>query len=160
MSVPAEVESLIADAPLSAHLATSVDDRPHVAPVWYGYRDGTLSLLTGGRKLANVRRNPRVAVSIEEASDGDVDWNVTLLGTATVIDDPDRIDRASGWIYDKYEEGDEDGEGSADEGGGDGEDGNADDESRGGGSTDGKEDEGEYALVEIEVGSASWTLYE
>ncbi|MFB6108892.1 MAG: pyridoxamine 5'-phosphate oxidase family protein [Haloplanus sp.] len=154
MSVPTEVESLIRGAPLSAHLATSVDDRPHVAPVWYGYRDGTLSLLTGGKKLENVRRNPRVAVSIEDATDGDVAWTVTLLGTARVSDDPERMAEASGWIYDAYdgeaeteeERADADGDGQEDDGG--------DEEG------DELDADGEYALVEIEVGSASWSVYE
>lgn len=147
MGVPAEVESLIADAPVSAHLGTTVDDRPHVAPVWYGYRDGNLYFLTGGKKLENVRRNPRVAVSIEDARGGDVEWNVTLLGRATVSDDPDRMDWASGWIYDAYE--DEDGA----------EDAGADDDVQadGGASADGNED---YALVEVAIGSASWNVYE
>jgi nitroimidazol reductase NimA-like FMN-containing flavoprotein (pyridoxamine 5'-phosphate oxidase superfamily) len=49
MSVPQDIENLIAGAPLSAHLATTADDRPHVAPVWYGYRDGVLSVITGGK---------------------------------------------------------------------------------------------------------------
>ena len=48
MTIPPDVESLIEDAPVSAHLATSVDDRPHVAPVWYGYRDGVFYFMTGG----------------------------------------------------------------------------------------------------------------
>lgn len=146
MTVPAEVESLIAEAPVSAHLATSVDDRPHVAPVWYGYRDGVLYFMTGGRKLSNVRRNPRVAVSIERASGGDVDWNVTLLGRATVSDDTDRMDWASGWIYDRYEDDGDDGDPAADETGTDG-----------GESVD---ETAEYALVEVEVGSVSWNVYD
>ncbi|MCH7659181.1 MAG: pyridoxamine 5'-phosphate oxidase family protein, partial [Euryarchaeota archaeon] len=65
-----EIESLIADAPLSAHLATTVADRPHVAPVWYDYDDGYLRVLTGGKKLRNIDRNPQVAVSIEQAPRG------------------------------------------------------------------------------------------
>ena len=141
MTVPAEVESLVADAPVSAHLATSVDDRPHVAPVWYGYRDGVVYFVTGGRKLSNVRRNPRVSLSIEDARGGDVAWNVTLLGRATVNDDPERVEWARGWIYDRYDD--------------------SDDEARtdGGESTD-EGDDYDYALVEVEVGSASWNVYE
>ena len=152
MSVPAEVEALIADAPVSAHLATSVDDRPHVAPVWYGYRDGVVYFLTGGRKLDNARHNPRVALSIEDARGGDVAWNVTLLGRATVDDDPERMDWARGWIYDRYD----DASVESDEPSGTGE---AGDEPRadGGESTDGEYD---YALVEVEVGSVSWNAYE
>lgn len=113
MTVPDAVESLIADAPLSAHLATAVDDRPHVAPVWYDYHDGRLRLLTGGRKLENVERNPRVAVSIEKADGPAVEWNVTLLGTARVVEDPDRVREVSRRIDAKYR-GEDAGDGEAD----------------------------------------------
>lgn len=140
MSIPAEAEALVADAPVSAHLATSVDDRPHVAPVWYGYREGVLYFLTGGKKLANVRRNPRVAVSIERATDGDVEWNVTLLGRATVSDDPDRMEWAADWIYDNYDSG-------------------SDDEQRTDGGASTADGDGS-ALVEVEVRSAAWNVYE
>lgn len=144
MSLAPEVESLVADAPVSAHLATSVDDRPHVAPVWYGYRDGVVYFVTGGRKLANLRRNPRAALSIEDASGGDVAWNVTLLGRARVVDDPERIEWARGWIYERY-----DGDAAAD-----GEESVETD----GGNDDG--DDYDYALVEFEAGSAAWNVYE
>lgn len=137
MNVPSEVEALITDAPVSAHVATSVDDRPHVAPVWYGYRDNTVYFQTGGRKLENVRRNPRVALSIESAHNGDVDWNVTLLGRATIIDDPETVTWADNWIYDKYDRA----------------------------KADGGEYESDsteytnYGLIAVAVGSVSWNVY-
>lgn len=162
MTVPTPVEDLIRGAPLSAHLATSVDDRPHVAPVWYGYRDGTLYCTTGGKKLANVRRNPRVAVAIERAVDGDVAWTVTMLGRATVSDDPERMAWAREWIYDAYEGGSDDGdEGDAETGtgGSDGETEEGTDGADGDGAT-GDGDTPDYALVEIDVGSVSWSVYE
>lgn len=143
MGVPPEVESLIADAPLSAHLATSVDDRPHVAPVWYGYRDGVLYFMTGGKKLENVRRNPRVALSFEDATSGDVSWNVTLLGTATVSDDVERMDWARGWIFDKYDDDEEVEEQEPDR------------EVRSDVGDDSTTAESGYALVEVTVGSVS-----
>ena len=149
MTVPQEVEELIADAPLSAHVATSVDDRPHVAPVWYGYPDGVVSVITGGKKLRNVRRNPKVAVSIEKADEEHVAWSVRLLGTATVIDDPTRIRDAEDHVFGKYRDEDEN-ENDADDDGNDGRDDEAE--------SDGGEDP-ERALVEIEVGSASWSVY-
>lgn len=144
MTIPSEVESLIAAAPVSAHVATSVADRPHVAPVWYGYRDGVVYFLTGGRKLANLRRNPRVALSIESAVGADVDWNVTILGRATVVDDGERMDWAQGWIYDAYDD-----------------DPSSADEVDPGLETDGGDegDEG-YALVEVTISSAAWNVYD
>ncbi|MFT4889758.1 MAG: hypothetical protein ACI9YT_000669 [Halobacteriales archaeon] len=104
MTVPPEVESLVEGVPANAHVATSVADRLHVAPVWYGYRDGVLYFVTGGRKLENLRRNPRVAISIEDACRGDVNWNVTLLGSATITREPERLEWASDWIYDRDED--------------------------------------------------------
>lgn len=102
MAVPDDVESLIDGAPLMAHLATSVDDRPHVAPVWYAYGDGEVRALTGGRKLANVRRNPRVSLSIEKSAGGDAEWMVVLQGRATVEEDSERRRQAARTIFPKY----------------------------------------------------------
>lgn len=102
MAVPQAAAELVRDAKLMAHFATGVDDRPHVAPVWYAYDDGHLSVLTGGRKLANVRRNPRVAVSIQRDADGDAEWMVVLRGTARVVDDAERVNDAAKRIFRKY----------------------------------------------------------
>lgn len=100
MSVSDAVARHLTDAVVPAHLATSADDRPHVAPVWFLYEDGHLLVLTGGRKLANVRANPRVAVSIEH-TDGD-HWLVVVRGTATVVTDPDRVRDVAARLFEKY----------------------------------------------------------
>lgn len=143
--------SRIRGAPLSAHLATTFDDRPHVAPVWYGYRNGVLYFMTGGKKLENVRRNPRVAISIEHASKGSVEWSVTLLGRAEVSDNPDRVEWASEWIYDAYND--------------DSEDANTEEkgvrpDGREGYTIDGGVSERDHALVEVTIGSTSMNVYE
>lgn len=100
--VPAEVEALLTDDPVVAHLATAVDDRPHAAPLWYRYDDGTVEIMTTGEKLANVRENPRVALSIQQDTDGQPEWMVTLRGTATVVDDEDESREANRRINEKY----------------------------------------------------------
>ncbi len=102
MSVPSEAERLLESRPLMAHLATSVDDRPHVTPVWYRYEDGVVSLSIGGRKLENVRANPRVALSIQHAEGGDAKWMVALRGTARVVEDEQEAEAAIGRINEKY----------------------------------------------------------
>jgi PPOX class probable F420-dependent enzyme len=125
----------VADARLSAHLATSVDDRPHVAPVWYIYEErddeAVFSLLTGGRKLRNVHENPRVALSIERSSDESVDWSLVALGTARVVEDDARFRAARDAVFEKY---------------------------YGPGYEDDETEEG-GALVEVTVGSANVTRY-
>jgi nitroimidazol reductase NimA-like FMN-containing flavoprotein (pyridoxamine 5'-phosphate oxidase superfamily) len=100
--VPEGIEAKLTEGRLSAHLATSVDDRPHVAPVWYTYADGVVSFLTGGKKLRNVRANPRVALSVEKADEAGVHWRIVLLGTAHVVGDRERVRAAAEDIYRRY----------------------------------------------------------
>ena len=85
-----------------AHLATCADGRPHVAPVWYVYENGVVEITTGGRKLENIRSNPRVALSIQHDEDGEAKWMVSLLGTATVVDDDEQFRAANRRINEKY----------------------------------------------------------
>ncbi|NHN49075.1 pyridoxamine 5'-phosphate oxidase family protein [Halostella sp. JP-L12] len=101
-SVPEPAERLLTSEPLMAHFATSVDDRPHVAPVWYVYGDGAVELVTSGRKLRNVRENPRVALSVQKDEGGQTEWTVTLLGTATVVEDEAAFREANRRINRKY----------------------------------------------------------
>ena len=100
--VPPEVEELLTGDPVVAHLATCSDGRPHSAPLWYRYEDGVVEILTTGRKLANVRENPRVALSMEKDEAGIPEWMVTLRGTATVVEDGDEIREANTRINRKY----------------------------------------------------------
>jgi len=102
MSVSPEVEARLTAGPRTAYLATSADGRPHVAPVWYRYEDGVVEIVTTGRKLANVRANPRVSLAVQAAEDGIPDWTVTLLGTARVIDDESASRTAAARINRKY----------------------------------------------------------
>lgn len=101
--VPPEAEELLTSEPLMAHFATCADGKPHVAPVWYAYDDGMLEVLTTGRKLANVRQNPRVAASVEKSTEGRAEWMVTVLGTATVVEDAEETRAAAERINPKYE---------------------------------------------------------
>ncbi|WP_408957057.1 pyridoxamine 5'-phosphate oxidase family protein [Natrinema sp. 74] len=101
-TVPSEAERLLESEPLMAHLGTCVDGRPHVAPVWYRYADGIVEIVTTGRKLANVRRNPRVSLSVQKDDAGRARWMVSLLGTATVIDAEAETAAARRRINDKY----------------------------------------------------------
>ena len=89
--VPADVEELLTEGREMAHLATCRDGRPHVAPIWYYYEDGVVEFVTEGRKLENIRENPRVSLSIERSENGHGQWHVVLFGTATVITDMEEL---------------------------------------------------------------------
>jgi len=82
-----EAEELLTSEPLVGHLATCHDGNPHVAPLWYNVHQHVIEITTTGQKLENLRSNPRVALSVQKAVDGDPEWGVTVQGTATVLDD-------------------------------------------------------------------------
>ena len=100
--VPEAAEALLTSNPRVAHLATCRGDRPHVAPVWYNYRAGVVEITTTGRKLTNLRHNPRVALSIQENDAGTAVWGVTLQGKATVVEDDAERDAVLARINRRY----------------------------------------------------------
>ncbi|MFB6296111.1 MAG: pyridoxamine 5'-phosphate oxidase family protein [Halobacteriales archaeon] len=109
--IPADVAERLTSEPLTAHLATCRDGRPHVAPVWYVYEDGAVWIVTAGRKLADLRANPYVSLSVEKAERGQPEWTATLRGTATPIEEEEvfedvnrRINRKYGVNEDAWEE--------------------------------------------------------
>ncbi|MFB6112345.1 MAG: pyridoxamine 5'-phosphate oxidase family protein [Halobacteriaceae archaeon] len=102
-SLPDTAAELLEGAKVMAHVATSVDDRPHVAPVWYRYEEGTIEIVTTGTKLRNMRENPRVALSIQKDREGDTEWFVSVLGTATIVEDEAATRRATERINRKYD---------------------------------------------------------
>lgn len=101
-NVSSEVEELLTGEPVVAHLATCHEGRPHAAPLWFRYEEGVVEVLTTGRKLANVRRNSRVSVSIQRDQDGIPEWMVTIQGTATVVDDEEETRAANRRINRRY----------------------------------------------------------
>lgn len=66
-----DVRRVIEGTPI-AHLATLLPDgSPHTVPLWVDTRDDHIVFLTGpdSRKARNLRRDPRVALSIAPADD-------------------------------------------------------------------------------------------
>lgn len=82
-------ETVIREHDGVAHIATAVDDAPHVAPVFYRYEDRRVYFITDGKKLANLRENPRVSVGLYEETGPHPEEvrQATILGTATIVDD-------------------------------------------------------------------------
>lgn len=88
--VPATHLDLLA-APALVHVATTgPDGAPQSTPVWFDW-DGArvlIALTPGGQKVRNIRRDPRLAVSIvDPANPGRY---LEIRGRATVESDPDR----------------------------------------------------------------------
>ncbi len=101
-AIQTDEEALIDGQRLIATLATSNDDRPHATPIWYYYDAGSISMITTGKKVDIIKRNPRVAVSIQDDVEGYPEWMVLVKGTASVHDESETVTRESKKIYKKY----------------------------------------------------------
>jgi PPOX class probable F420-dependent enzyme len=100
--IPPEAEELLTSEPLVAHLATCRDGKPHAAPIWFRVADDGIEVAIAGRKLDNVRENPRVALSIQRDEDGHPQWGVTVRGTATIVDDEAESEELNRRLNEKY----------------------------------------------------------
>ncbi|GAA1300335.1 PPOX class F420-dependent oxidoreductase [Pseudonocardia xinjiangensis] len=90
ITLPAGVRALI-DGPNFATVATlDPDGGPQTSVVWVGLDEGALvfSATEDRRKVRNLRRDPRISVSI---TDGANPYRHTQLrGTVTITEDPDK----------------------------------------------------------------------
>ncbi|MET0902092.1 MAG: PPOX class F420-dependent oxidoreductase [Acidimicrobiales bacterium] len=64
---------------------------PHVVAMWYGLIDGKIYFETKGKsqKVQNLRRDPRIVVSVEAGHSYDQLRGVSVEGTTTIIEDTD-----------------------------------------------------------------------
>jgi nitroimidazol reductase NimA-like FMN-containing flavoprotein (pyridoxamine 5'-phosphate oxidase superfamily) len=90
--------------PLIARLATSLEDRPRVLPMWFLW-DGMSILMETGARFPNVRvleANPHAAITIDEAVGPLGLRAVVMRGTVEVLRDPAFVAATVRLIYAKY----------------------------------------------------------
>jgi PPOX class probable F420-dependent enzyme len=85
------------------------DGTIHLVAMWYGFLEGAPALETKAKsqKVLNLRRDPRITCLVEEGDAYDQLRGVELVGTAEIVEDPDRIfqlgisvvERTSGATY-------------------------------------------------------------
>jgi PPOX class probable F420-dependent enzyme len=65
------------------------DGMPHLVAMWYGLIDGKVYFETKGKsqKVQNLRRDPRIVVSVEAGHTYDQLRGVSIEGTAVLIED-------------------------------------------------------------------------
>ena len=94
------------EKPLIARMATADRyARPHVVPVWYAW-DGTsiwISSFASTRKVAELRENPYLSISIDVAEQNGATRAVILEGKSELITEPrEFVASQSYWIYKRY----------------------------------------------------------
>ena len=89
-----------------ARVATAgADGMPHLVPVCHVVADGKIYFASGadGKKVLNVRANPRVAITVDLYSEA---WSalkgVMVQGTAALIEAGPRFRKVRAFLYRKY----------------------------------------------------------
>ena len=89
----------------TATLATiGKDGRPHLVAMWYAWLDGEIWFETKAKsqKAVNLKRDPRVTVSLEDGWTYDTLRGVAIDGTAEVVEDPDVLWRVGVDVWERY----------------------------------------------------------
>lgn len=77
---------------------------PHAVAMWYAVVDGAIWFETKAKsqKAANLRRDPKITVLIEDGHTYDTLRGVSLEGTAEIIDDPDALWSVGVSVWERY----------------------------------------------------------
>lgn len=77
---------------------------PHLVAMWYGVIDGEIWFETKikSQKAVNLRRDPRIVVSIEDGWTYDTLRGVSIEGTAELTEDPDQLWAVGVNVWERY----------------------------------------------------------
>lgn len=84
-----EVTSFLEQSRTATMATIGPTGHPHLVAMWYGLVDGKIYFETKAKsqKAVNLRRDPRISVSVEAGQSYDQLRGVAVEGTATIIDD-------------------------------------------------------------------------
>jgi uncharacterized protein len=123
---PQAITAFLEQAPVG-RLGTCGDGQPYVTPVAFCYHDQHFYVHTGptGRKMENIRGNPRVCFEVDELERVHLGpsacrhsmryTSVVALGTARLVHDETLKRQALTWLVRKYAPGEPDDEFTAQE---------------------------------------------
>ena len=77
---------------------------PHLVAMWYGVIDGEIwfETKTKSQKAVNLRRDPRIVVSIEDGWTYDTLRGVSIEGTVEMTEDPDQLWAVGVDVWERY----------------------------------------------------------
>src|SRR5712691_9989907 len=90
---PEEVDGFLRERHAMTMSTISPDGSIHAVAMYYGFLEGRVAFetKTKSQKVQNLRRNPTITCLVESGPRYDLLKGVQLVGTAEIIDDPDRM---------------------------------------------------------------------
>ena len=100
-----EVASFLAERRPMTMCTMNHDGTIHAVAMWYGFVDGTIAIETKAKsqKARNLARNPPRTCLFEDGDSYDQLRGVELVGTAEIVEDPDKIWELGVSVFDRYQ---------------------------------------------------------
>jgi PPOX class probable F420-dependent enzyme len=99
-----EIDAFLVERQSMSLATLDKDGRIHLVAMWYGFLEGAVAIETKAKsqKVANLRRDPRITVMVEAGDTYDQLRGVELVGTAEIVEDPDRIWTLGVSVFERY----------------------------------------------------------
>ena len=100
----AEITSFIERSRTATLATVGATGVPHLVAMWYAVIDGDIWIETKGRsqKAVNIRRDPRVTVSIEDGFTYDKLRGVSIEGRGVIVEDPEDLWKVGVSVWERY----------------------------------------------------------
>ncbi len=101
---PAEVDTFIHERRPMSMCSINHDGSIHAIAMWYGFLDGLVAVETKAKsqKVQNLRRDPRLTCLFEDGDAYEELRGVELVGTAEIIEDPERMFELGVSVFERY----------------------------------------------------------
>jgi PPOX class probable F420-dependent enzyme len=101
---PEEVDDFLEERRAMTMCSISGDGSIHAVAMWYGFVDGCIAVETKSKsqKVQNLRRDPRLTLLFEAGDYYEELRGVELVGTAEIIDDPDKMWELGVSVFSRY----------------------------------------------------------
>ena len=101
---PEEVDAFLHERRPMTMCTINHDGSIHAVAMWYGFLEGSIAIETKGKaqKAVNLRRDPRLTCMFEDGDSYEKLRGVELVGTAEIVDDPDRMFELGVSVFERY----------------------------------------------------------
>jgi len=101
---PDEVAAFLAERRAMTMCSLARDGSIHAVAMWYGFLDGCVTVETKSKsqKVQNLRRDPRCTLLFEDGDYYEELRGVELVGTAEIVEEPDRLFILGVSVFERY----------------------------------------------------------
>jgi PPOX class probable F420-dependent enzyme len=99
-----EIDDFLSGRRSMAMSTINPDGSIHTVAMWYGFLEGCVAIESKAKaqKVLNLRRNPNITMMVEDGEKYEELRGVTIIGTAEIIDDPERMFTLGISVFERY----------------------------------------------------------